>query len=177
MKKTALTPLLFSSLLLTACPSDDTTPNDEEVGETATETADTAEDLTTDDESSTTDSTTTTTDDTTTDDTTTEGTDTGDDNCAGPFADCAALQAAFAAETQAIRSCSTDSQCGQDLQGTSCGCTRNWVARTDADTTCFYELIELAGPLQCELGLASTCDCPAAEGFVCEAGICQWNYL
>jgi len=97
--------------------------------------------------------------------------------CDEQYGSCDALSAAFAAETQAIRSCSTDAECGQVLQGTSCGCTRNWVARTEADTTCFYALIEQAGPLQCELGLGSPCDCPEADGYACVDGICTWNYL
>lgn len=90
---------------------------------------------------------------------------------------CDSLKADFEAETLAIRSCTTDAECGQVLQGTSCGCTRDWVARLDADTTTFYALIGEAGPLDCDLGLFSTCDCPGADGFVCDpSGICQWNY-
>ena len=85
--------------------------------------------------------------------------------------------AAFQAETLEVRSCSADSQCGQELSGTSCGCTRNWVATLDANTDCFYSLIDQAGVLECDLGLFSSCDCPAADGFVCDSGICQWNYL
>jgi hypothetical protein len=110
--------------------------------------------------------------------------DTGDgdgdgdpNNCAQQFDNCGDLLTAFDAETLAIRSCSNDSECGQPLQGTSCGCTRDWVASTDADTTCFYDLIEQGQALQCELPLNSTCDCPGADGFVCDAGICNWNYL
>jgi hypothetical protein len=102
--------------------------------------------------------------------------DTGDGDC-GPFDNCPDLIAAFDAEALAIRSCSSDGECGQQLQGTSCGCTRDWVARTDADTTCFYSLIDQAGALQCELPLGSTCDCPEADGFICDGGICNWNYL
>jgi len=63
------------------------------------------------------------------------------------------------------------------LKGTSCGCTRDWVARLDADPSEFYALVELAGQLECELPFISTCDCPAAEGFRCLDGICAWNYL
>jgi len=91
--------------------------------------------------------------------------------------DCPTLEAAFAAETKKIRSCADNNECGKELKGTSCGCTRNWVARSDADTTHFYELIDQGAALQCELIPASTCDCPAAEGFACDQGICTWNYL
>lgn len=104
-------------------------------------------------------------------------TGTTDPGSTGAIMDCAALEAAFAAETKKIRSCTKNAECGQDLQGTSCGCTRNWVARNDADTTHFYELIDQGAALQCELIPASTCDCPAAEGFACDQGICTWNYL
>jgi hypothetical protein len=101
----------------------------------------------------------------------------GDPNNCGQFGVCGELIAAFDAETLAIRSCSSDAECGKALQGTSCGCTQDWVARSDADTTCFYDLIDQAGALQCELPLVSDCSCPETDGFICDAGICKWNYL
>lgn len=88
---------------------------------------------------------------------------------------CAEVQAAFDAEASAIRRCSSDSECGKSLMGTSCGCTRNWVARLDADTTRFYQLIDHASSTGCELPLGSTCDCPPADGFVCVDGMCRWK--
>jgi hypothetical protein len=111
-----------------------------------------------------------------------DGDQTGDgdgdtDLCATTYDSCGALMSAFAAETAKVRSCSNDDQCGQELSGTSCGCTRNWVGLLDADTTCFYALIQQAGMLDCDLGLNSSCDCPEADGFVCQAGICAWNYI
>jgi hypothetical protein len=51
------------------------------------------------------------------------------------------------------------------------------VARLDADTDCFYAMIDRAGDLGCDLGLASSCDCPDTDGYVCDAGICTWNYI
>jgi hypothetical protein len=101
----------------------------------------------------------------------------GDPNACQQLDSCPDLIAAFDAETFAIRSCSSDDECGQALQGTSCGCTQDWVARSDADTTCFYDLIAQAGALQCELPLVSDCSCPPVDGFICDAGICSWNYL
>ncbi len=77
----------------------------------------------------------------------------------------------------AIRGCTEDAECGQVLMGTSCGCTRDWVARLDANTEAFYELVDLAGELECELPFISTCDCPATEGYRCTDGICGWNYI
>jgi len=92
-------------------------------------------------------------------------------------ATCEALIADFEAETQAIRSCEEDAECGQVLAGTSCGCTRDWVARTDADTTAWQEALDAATSNRCEVSLASPCDCPAAEGYACVDNICTWNYI
>lgn len=107
------------------------------------------------------------------------GTGTGTATWTGTtFKSCTELEAAFAAEAKAIRSCTTGSECGQVLTGTSCGCTRDWVARLDADAAYFYDIIAQAGPLGCDLPLFSTCDCPAADGYACGAGgVCTWNYL
>jgi hypothetical protein len=100
-------------------------------------------------------------------------------NCAQQLDNCDDLLAAFEAETLAIRSCTSHDDCfdGQVLEGTSCGCTHDWIARADADTTCFYDLIEKGTALQCELSLESDCDCPPADGLECDAGICNWNYF
>lgn len=88
---------------------------------------------------------------------------------------CDTLVADFRAETAEVRSCVEDDECGQVLTGTSCGCTRDWVARNDADTAHFYDLIDKGQELECELGLASTCDCPPADGFACVEGTCEWK--
>lgn len=88
---------------------------------------------------------------------------------------CEAITADFAAESATIRTCTEASDCGQVLTGTSCGCTRNLVARTDADPTTFYALVAEAGA-SCDLGLTSTCDCPDAYGFACVDSVCAWDY-
>ena len=106
---------------------------------------------------------------------TSEGTSAG--STGGSIESCDDFYPVFAAEVAAIRGCSLDSECGQVLKGTSCGCTRDWVARVDADPAEFYALVELAGELRCELPFISTCDCPAADGYRCDAGTCAWNYL
>lgn len=90
---------------------------------------------------------------------------------------CGPIEMDFATETAAVRACETDDQCGQVISGTSCGCTRNWVARIDADLSAFEEIRTKLEANSCELpGTISTCDCPAADGFACEQGICTWNY-
>ena len=75
-----------------------------------------------------------------------------------------------------IQACTTADECGQVLTGTSCGCTRDLVARVGADATLFYDLVEQSQALQCDSGLISTCDCPPANGFACDRGTCTWNY-
>jgi hypothetical protein len=111
------------------------------------------------------------------------------DGCFGPCVDpetceppqtemtCEELETALAAETDAILSCTADAECGQVLAGTSCGCTRNMVARLDADITDWQALREDFFDQQCGIGPISTCDCPAADGFACDEGTCTWNYL
>lgn len=88
---------------------------------------------------------------------------------------CAELEDAFIAETYSIRSCVQDSDCGQPLPGTSCGCTMDWVARNDADTTQFYSLLDQARSSACaELIPASICICPEVSGYGCNQGMCGW---
>lgn len=99
------------------------------------------------------------------------------DECSEPAPTCETVIAAYEAETTEIRSCTADADCGQVLSGTSCGCTRNWVARGDADISEWESLREQANALGCSIGGISTCDCPAADGFACDEGTCSWNYL
>ena len=109
--------------------------------------------------------------------TTTTGDDTTGDDTTGGFIDCPTLKADFQAELAELASCVDAAECGQELKGTSCGCTNNIVARLDADRTKLDEILMLAEQHSCELILAGTCDCPAADGFVCNNGFCGWNYL
>lgn len=104
------------------------------------------------------------------------GGDDGEPKDTGPRT-CEDVQAEFEAEAAAIRSCDEDSECGTELTGTSCGCTRNWVARLDADTTTFYALMEEGSAMECELAGDSTCDCPEVDGYACVDHVCTWNYL
>ena len=93
--------------------------------------------------------------------------------------DCPQILADFNQETALVRSCTQDSDCGQVMTGTSCGCTRDWVANLNADLTQFYDLLSDAG--SCGAPLVSTCDCPATFGFECipsaaGRGTCSWRY-
>lgn len=105
------------------------------------------------------------------------GDDSSKDSESGGPRTCEAVEAEYLAETEAIRSCDDASECGTVLTGTSCGCTRNWVARADADTTTFYALQAEGSTMECEMGGDSTCDCPEADGYACVDHVCTWNYL
>lgn len=89
---------------------------------------------------------------------------------------CEELRAERAAELAVIQACTADADCGQALAGTSCGCTRNLVARSDAGIERFGEIQAALGRAECG-SLVTTCDCPAADGFACVEGRCTWNYL
>lgn len=104
--------------------------------------------------------------------------DTGDDS--GDTATeraCDDVVAEFVAETASIRACADASDCGQVLEGTSCGCTQDWVARADADTTEFYALLAEGSALACDMGTVSDCSCPEVAGYDCVDEVCTWNYV
>jgi len=89
---------------------------------------------------------------------------------------CASLVEALVAEESRIRTCRYDEDCGQVLN-TSCGCTRNKVAAKDADAVVFYELLSEVMARHCDnYPTITVCDCPPANGFKCENGLCKWNY-
>jgi len=73
--------------------------------------------------------------------------------------------------------CTSATECGQTIQGSSCGCTRDAVARKDADLTSYLAIRNKLVELGCDGGLGSTCDCPNADGFACVNNACGWNYV
>jgi hypothetical protein len=91
---------------------------------------------------------------------------------------CMNLVSELEEEANKIRACQKDSDCGQILKGTSCGCTRDWVARKNIDPSNLYMIINKAISYNCsdELPINSTCDCPSAKSFACIQGQCTWNY-
>lgn len=90
---------------------------------------------------------------------------------------CDASVAALWTEIDNIRACESSAQCGQVLAGTSCGCTRDLVARTDADLSTYLALLADVETAGCDAGFVSTCDCPEADGYACTDGLCTWNYV
>lgn len=91
--------------------------------------------------------------------------------CGGGGAPGTSCQDELAAELAKVQACEQDEDCGVPIPGSSCGCTRNLVANTSADTSRVEELLKTCS------GLGSTCDCPAADGFVCKDQRCAWNYV
>jgi hypothetical protein len=90
--------------------------------------------------------------------------------CAEGGAPGMSCQDELAKELAAVEACEKDEDCGVPIQGSSCGCTRDRVANKSADTSRVEELFESCGS-------GSTCDCPEADGFVCNGGRCAWNYV
>lgn len=73
-----------------------------------------------------------------------------------------------------VMSCTADSECGQVIKNSSCGCTHNNVARLDADLTRVSELFDRRAELECTSG-ATNCACEQTDGPVCRDGFCTWN--
>ncbi len=101
-----------------------------------------------------------------------------DGELVGEVQSCDALDLKVSKELGAIQACQTDSDCGQVVQGSSCGCTRNAVARIDADLTNYLKAKSASVDNACggSFGI-SICDCPQTEGFACVQNMCSWNYL
>ncbi|MBN2524850.1 MAG: hypothetical protein JXR76_00565 [Deltaproteobacteria bacterium] len=87
---------------------------------------------------------------------------------------CSQWRVAYVREANRIAACNDASEC-EAVKGTSCGCTRNLVANMNADKTDFFALLKAMSAAGC--GIVTTCDCPAADGYVCDNGMCDWNYL
>lgn len=90
---------------------------------------------------------------------------------------CSGLKKLIDDETLNIRSCLSDSDCGQALHGIGCGCSESPVARHDADATTLYGLLNEAGERNCpDLIPITTCVCRETNGYVCKEGLCSWSY-
>lgn len=87
---------------------------------------------------------------------------------------CADWYDEYAALVTFLRRCQTADEC-VPVPGTSCGCTRNLVLNRERDLTAFWDLVAAMNAAGC--GIATTCDCPPADGTVCRDGLCAWNYV
>ena len=93
---------------------------------------------------------------------------------------CQDLEAALLDNLAGMRSCSADSECGQPLEGLSCGASMRPVARTNADTAGFYETLNQFVSLGCDpagLPAVSVCLVRRTDGFICSNGLCEWKYV
>ena len=91
---------------------------------------------------------------------------------------CDGLEATFDEAFTAVRSCEDASDCGTVIPGFSCGCTRDWVGRLDADVSVLTEAADAGVDAECDWAMwGSTCDCPETDGFACIDNICTWNYV
>ena len=97
---------------------------------------------------------------------------------AEPAPTCDEIKADFTSYLATIQTCDTASECGTVLTGTSCGCTRNLVARADltAQQVADFEALK-AQYSACGGSFLSTCDCPAASGFKCSENRCSFNLV
>ena len=95
--------------------------------------------------------------------------------CADPDS-CESLGDELKATLVSAQKCASAADCGQPIPGSSCGCTRDLVARKDANLDPYLDLRAKASEQGCMLDGGSTCDCPSADGFACIENVCAWNY-
>ena len=89
---------------------------------------------------------------------------------------CADYSIMLDVETRLAGSCVSDSECGQIMTGTGCGCTTdNLIANHNFDLSYFYDLLGDATAMGCTIDLGTSCDCDATAVPVCRAGQCAWE--
>jgi|GEM_PF-1726199 len=94
---------------------------------------------------------------------------------AGPA--CDALVNEMKAALSSAQKCMSAADCGQPIPDSSCGCTRDLVARKDANLRPYLDVRSKVYALGCASEGGSTCDCPNADGFACIDNVCGWNYV
>lgn len=98
-------------------------------------------------------------------------------SCADAGSACDSLVGELAATLSSVQTCMSAADCGQTIPGSSCGCTRDLVARKDADLSSYLAQRAKVSELGCATDVGSTCDCPNADGFACIKNVCAWNYV
>ena len=91
--------------------------------------------------------------------------------------ECSSLVSEMKAELARVQRCDSPAECGQPIPGSSCGGTRDWIARKDANLAEYLSLRDRASANDCLTEGGSTCDLPATDGFVCTDHVCGWNYV
>jgi len=97
--------------------------------------------------------------------------------CPDPGSSCDSLVSELSATLASVQKCTSAAECGQPIVGSSCGCTRDLVARKDADLSSYFAQRAKVSELGCADDGVSTCDCPNADGFACINNLCAWNYV
>ncbi|MEO6599951.1 MAG: hypothetical protein ABIQ16_08785 [Polyangiaceae bacterium] len=97
--------------------------------------------------------------------------------CAEPGPSCDSLVSDMKGTLASVQKCKSAADCGQPIPGSSCGCTRDLVARKDADISPYLAQKARVFDLGCASEGGSTCDCPNADGFACVDNVCSWNYV
>jgi len=81
------------------------------------------------------------------------------------------------ATLSSVQQCMSAADCGQPIPDSSCGCTRDLVARKDANLSTYLAERAKVFELGCATEGGSTCDCPNTDGFACIDHVCGWNYV
>jgi len=97
-------------------------------------------------------------------------------DCPNPGVSCDDRVKELAATLASAQKCDSAADCGQRIPESSCGCTRDLIARNDADLSPYLAQRSKVRELGCETVGGSTCDCPNADGYACIDHVCGWNY-
>jgi hypothetical protein len=97
--------------------------------------------------------------------------------CVDAGASCDSLVNELSATLSSVQKCTSAADCGQPIPGSSCGGTRDLVARKDADLSSYLAQRAKVTELGCASEGGSTCDLPTADGFACISNVCAWNYV
>lgn len=89
---------------------------------------------------------------------------------------CAVVAAEWEAELASVQACDEDEDCGLPLPGTSDEDFCRKVQSYDADTEQLYYILQLGDDLGCTLVPPAEEECPQADGFFCDDGLCAWDY-
>ena len=71
------------------------------------------------------------------------------------------------------RECGVDSECTQVLAEETCG-SNSVITNADYESDYFYELLEGAEAIGCEIDLPRNEDCSVSAA-VCDVGVCRWQ--
>ncbi|HKO52926.1 MAG TPA: hypothetical protein VJV79_34695 [Polyangiaceae bacterium] len=97
--------------------------------------------------------------------------------CTTPDPSCESLVSELQSTLNSVQKCTSAAECGQPIPGSSCGGTRDLIARKDADLSSYLAQRAKVAEVGCASEGGSTCDLPYADGFACIKNVCGWNYV